>query len=162
MLVKKEINLKSKCGLNSKSINDKMLSVNLFKKRNFNLLIKQKYSFCNDIADEDIQYEIIKDEKFLNFIDINKDKILGYFYISSNLTINCSYKKIAKVVNFLKDIKIDKDFNIALIDVVKDLEKLNMDENQEFRLSYYDKEFIDRRYEGYIEQQKKEKKNNDK
>jgi hypothetical protein len=29
---------------------------------------------------------------------------------------------------------------------MKDLEKLNMDENQEFRLPYYDKEFIDRRY----------------
>jgi hypothetical protein len=41
------------------------------------------------------------------------------------------------------------------------LEKLNMDENQEFRLPYYDKEFIDRRYGWHIEKQK-EKKNNDK
>jgi hypothetical protein len=70
MINKIQKKIKSKCGLNSKSINDKMLGINFFKKRNLKLLIKQKYSFCNDIADENIQYEIIKDNKFLKFIDI--------------------------------------------------------------------------------------------
>jgi hypothetical protein len=70
MINKIQKKIKSKCGLNSKSINNNVLSINFLKERNLKLLIKQKYSFCNDIADEDIQYEIIKDKKFLKFIDI--------------------------------------------------------------------------------------------
>jgi hypothetical protein len=44
-----------------------------------------------------------------------------------------------------------------LEDIVKDLEKMNMDENQEFRLLYYSKEVADKDYEEYTEQQKKKK-----
>jgi hypothetical protein len=64
--------------------------------------------------------------KHYTIVCIYKDKILGYFYISSNLTTNCSYKKIAEVgiLHKSKSVHMYSECDIKELKTVEDVKNL--------------------------------------